>query len=443
MGSVFFNHIVLYISIAAFIFFLFLVFLLIIRQQEKKKYLSLLQKSDEEKKEATKALKLSEGKYFSLIRTINEGFIYTDTKNKILFLNEKACELLGSKFDDIINKNLYDFLHGPEDVIAFQEKSEKKQKSIADKHELRVKKVNGDYVWLSFSVSPIVDENNHCTGSVAIIDDITQRKQYDFSMKELTSNLNQKVKQLNCLYDIYDLTSIPGITFDEVFKRSLEIIPFGLKYSHDTCVEIIFKDVAFRSDNFEETQWCFTVPIKVQKKKLGQLRVCYIEEKPYIKKDPFHFNEKILLKNIAEKLGQVIESKNMERLLKETNHKLAVAQKIAQVGDLEWDLINHRKTFSDSFFDIIEVPSDKRFMFDEDMFLELVHPEDKKHIKKVFDKIMKYDFNMLKFESRFIQSNGNIQNIFFTGDIIYDDNNKPVKLIFTIQNTTGYKEGRK
>lgn len=397
---------------------------------ENKKYIERLQKSVKETEEAKRALKYSEGKYLSLIRTLNEGFIFTDTNNKISFLNKKACEILGSDSEDIINKSIYKFLLTPEDVRIYNEKQELRKNGASCQFELQIKRSDSEPIWVNISESPILDDNNKWSGSVAIIVDITERKNYDQGMRELTANLNQKVKQLNCLYDISDLTSIPGITFEEIFLKSLDIIPFGLKYTHDACVEIIFEDQVFRSTNFKETKWSYTVPIKVQKKKLGHIRVLYIEEKPFIHKDPFHFNEKILIKNIAEKLGQVIESKNMENALKESKCILALAHKVARVGDWEWNLNSNKKIFSDSFFEILEMPIEKRYFFDEEMFFKMLLPEERKHVKNIFKKISRHDFSILKFEAGFMPFDGNIKYISFTGEVFRDENQKPLRVIF-------------
>jgi len=432
-----FIRLIFYSSIIVIAVFILISVLYIKRNKEKKRCIDKLQQSLNEKEKTSLELKFSEGKYFSLIRVLNEGFMYTDTNDRILFLNEKAYLIFGGIFDDLINRNIYDFFPAKGDVKIYNEKKELRKRGIADQYELQIKKVGGEQIWVNLSASPLLDENNNWIGSVGIISDVTERKKYDKSMKELTANLNQKIKQLNCLYDISDLTGVPGITFEEIFIRSLDIIPFGFKYSHDTCVEIIFENQVFRSDNFKETQRSYIIPIKVQKKKLGHIKVCYTEEKPFINKDPFHFNEKILIKNIAEKLGQVIETKNMENALKESKHKLNLAQKVAKIGNWEWDVFNDRKIFSDSFFDLLDIPIEKRYFFDDEMFFKMIHPDDKKRLQGIFNKISKNDFSTLEFESKIIKYNGIVKNVLFNGDIIKDSNNQPVKLIFAIQDTTG------
>ncbi len=434
-------YILLYFSLAVAVVFLFTAVLYMKKYREKKNHMEKLQRSLQEKEKTNSAIEFGENKLYDLVHVLNEGFMYIDTNDKISYLNEKVCLIFGGNYNDLINRSIYDFFLDQKDAKIYNEKKYLKEKGKADQYDLQIRQMGGEPRWVRISVSPLPDNDNNRIGSVCIITDITERKEYDKSMKELTANLNQKIKQLNCLYDISDLTSVPGITFEEIFVKSLDIIPFGLKYSHDTCVEIVFESREYRSDNFEETQWCYVVPIKVQKKKLGHIRVCYTEEKPFINKDPFHFNEKILIKNIAEKLGQVIEAKNMENTLKESKLKLTLTQKVTKTGSWEWDVFANRKIFSDSFFNVLDVPVEKRFFFDDEAFFKMIHPDDKEHVQSLFNKISNYEFNTLEFKSRVIQDNGVIKHVLFNGDIIKDDNNEPSKLIFTIRNIT--KQGKK
>ncbi len=428
----------LFVLLTIFILGVFIVsiFYLFKKIKIKKKQITQLQESVTERDKNKRALKFSESKYYSLIRALNEGLVYLDSENNILFLNEKACNILGGIFDDLINRSIYEFIVEEEDIKTLRDRKELKKKGITDRHDIKIKKVQGDVIWVRISLSPLFDEKNQWIGNVGMLSDITERIKYDNSMKELTASLNQKIKQLDCLYDISDITSIPGITFEDIFVKSLSIIPYGLKYSHDACVEIVFENKKFRSDNFVETQWSYVVPIKVQKKKLGHIRVCYIEEKPFVNKDPFHFNEKILVKNIAEKLGQVIEAKNMKGELNKSKHKLELTQKTANIGNWEWDIIRNRKYFSESFFNVLEMPAENRFFFDDEMLFKIIHNDDKKYLKNVFDRVLNYDFSDLNFDLRFIKPNGNIKNIRFTGDVIKDVNDKPAIIIFAVEDIT-------
>ena len=285
------------------------------RNQEKKKYIRLLETHLLEKAETSTALKRSEERYEQLIHNMNEGLIFTDDHNIIRFANARACSILMGSPGSLPGQTLNTFVLGETPVLHSAGQENKTIARAPHREEVQMVRGDGKVIWACLSISYPAKGSAGQGGAVIVMTDITDKKLAEQSLNDITVDLNQKIKQLNCLFDISDITGAPGISFDDIFLRCLEIIPNGLKFSHDVCTEISFGDKRYASDNYIETPWSFTVPIRVQKKKLGQIRVGYLEEKPRIKKDPFHINEKILLKNIAEKLGQIIEARNIQKTL--------------------------------------------------------------------------------------------------------------------------------
>jgi PAS domain S-box-containing protein len=422
------------------LFFLISLFILILKRfKEKRDHVESLETTLHEKEITEKALKQSEENYQTLIRTLNEGLIVLDLNNKIEFVNFKACKVLGvHDKSELVGRNFKEFLLTTEDERLFNDKMELQKMGISDHYEVKMKNVRGDLLWVNLSSAPILDENLNSKGSVTLITDVSDRKKYEETYSDLTTDLNQKIKQLNCLYDISDISGVPGITFEEIIEKSLEIIPVGLKYSHDIGVQIMFDNRIFTSGNYKETPWSYIVPIKVQKKKLGHIKVVYLEKKPQINKDPFHFNEKILLKNISEKFGQILESKNLEKVLRENQERLQEIQRIAKIGNLEKDLQTNEYSFSGNFFDIAEVSPERRNFFGIEKLAEMVHPED----KETFNELIKdedYGKSILSFQYRIITQQGIIKNIYSSRKVVVDDKGAPFRVIYTIQDVTEQK----
>ncbi len=427
------------------IFFFAISFLLLVtgllvifykRNRDKKSYISQLQNSLKEREIITSALKKSEEKYSKLIKTMNEGLIMSDENDIIQFSNNKACQMLNAGFDQIKYKSIKDFIFSQDDVKIYNESFELRKIGVSDQFEIQLKRLDGELFWGHFSVSPMLDENHKFYGTVIVLMDVTESKESNYQLQEATENLNQKIKQLNCLFDISDLTSVPGITFEDILKKSLDIIPNGLKYSHDVYVEIVFENGVYRSDNYKETPWTYHTPIKIYKKKLGFIKVGYLEEKPTVNKDPFQFSEKILIKSIAEKIAQVMEAKNMETALSESREKLYQAQKIAKIGNWEWDLQSGKKTFSDSYFEIMGIAPERRALFDDDAFKEIIHVDDRNEIISQMHKIYSGNYDEINSSYRITDHNGNIKHIRATGKINCDEKTRPIMLIGTVQDVT-------
>ena len=58
-----------------------------------------------ERKQADEQLRESEAKFKTIIRSVNEGIIYTDTKGRILHVNDAFSKIIGVPIDDLIGKN--------------------------------------------------------------------------------------------------------------------------------------------------------------------------------------------------------------------------------------------------------------------------------------------------------------------------------------------------
>jgi PAS domain S-box-containing protein len=429
------NILLLILVVMAFAFMLSMLIVLLKNHKQKRIHIEKLKATLKEKDATEAALRQSENNYHTFIRTLNEGMVVLDSTNKIEFLNFKACNILGSdSIDDLIGFAFERFLLSPEDEKVFRDKMELQKIGIADQYELQLRNLNGDVLWISISSAPILDINQNAKGSVNLISNVTERKQTEQTYNELTTNLNQKIKQLNCMYDISDISGVPGITFEEIIEKSLEIIPVGLKYSHDIAVQIMFDNKVYSSKNYKETPWSYMVPIKVQKKKLGYLKVLYLEEKPTINKDAFHFNEKILLKNISEKFGQILEAKNMERILRDNQEKLQEVQKLAKIGNWERDFTTNQIIYSDIFYDILEITPEKKRFFDQDKFIELIHPDDKSLVENLdLDLIGSNPKPVVNVNYRIITGKGMIKHIYSTRKIVTDESGKAIRCVYTMQ----------
>jgi PAS domain S-box-containing protein len=436
------RNLLLLIIIALALIFMGTVAIILFKSfKSKRQHIEKLKTIIREKDRTEAALRQSEENYQTFIRTLNEGLIVLDLSNKIEFLNQKACKVLGCELpENIIGASIESFLFTPEDEKIFRDKMELQKIGISDNYELQIRNVQGDVLWLNISSAPILDLNQNAKGSVNLITDVTERKQTEQNYNDLTTNLNQKIKQLNCMYDISDISGVPGITFEEIIEKSLEIIPVGLKYSHDIAVQIMFNDKMYSSKNYKETPWSYTVPIKVQKKKLGYLKVLYLEEKPTINRDAFHFNEKILLKNISEKFGQILEAKNMERILRESQEKLQEVQKLARIGNWEKNLITNQYTFSETFYEITEITTEKRKFFDIERFFEIIHPDDRNILEELNLDLKSQDTRpIVNINYRIITSKGTIKYIYSTRKIVKDDVGEAIRCVYTVQDITEQK----
>lgn len=140
----------------------------------------------------------------------------------------------------------------------------------------------------------------------------------------ILESLKERVKELNCLYDISKINETPKIGFEELFQKIVETIPLGWKYPKNACARITIEKKEFKTENFQETKWKLGSPISYDNKYIGKVEVFYLKEMPELEEGPFFEGEKKLIFAIGEKLEHIIEKKYSERALKESEEKFRI-----------------------------------------------------------------------------------------------------------------------
>lgn len=136
-------------------------------------------------------------------------------------------------------------------------------------------------------------------------------------------DLKERVKELNCLYSISNLVEKQDASLEEVLQGTVDVLPPAWQYPQVTCARIVLGDKTFMTGNFVETPWSQVQPILLRGKKAGFLQVCYLEEGPERDEGPFLKEERSLLKVIAERVGGIVQRKQAETDLKESEARNA------------------------------------------------------------------------------------------------------------------------
>ncbi|TAE49672.1 MAG: PAS domain S-box protein [Bacteroidetes bacterium] len=153
----------------------------------------------------------SELRYRTLVEMMNEGLVLTDPNETILFVNNRLCEILGVARAEIVGQKSYEVLQGENVSDVIQAKSELRQKGISDQYELKLRRKNGNVLWVLVAGSPYVDVSGKPQGSIAIITDITDRKATEIKLQEKNNELDGFVYKAS--HDLRGpLASIIGLT---------------------------------------------------------------------------------------------------------------------------------------------------------------------------------------------------------------------------------------
>jgi DNA-binding response OmpR family regulator/signal transduction histidine kinase len=149
------------------------------------------------------------------------------------------------------------------------------------------------------------------------VENLAERKRVVETTRLRTHELGERVKELNCLYEISRLVERLGTSLEGILQGTVELIPPAWQYPEVTCARITLQGQEFRTENFRESDWRQTADIVVLGQRTGVVEVCYLEERPRRDEGPFLKEERSLINAIAERLARVTERRLTEEVIRE------------------------------------------------------------------------------------------------------------------------------
>lgn len=138
-------------------------------------------------------------------------------------------------------------------------------------------------------------------------------------------DLDKRVKELRCLYDIANITGAADISLHERFAKIVNILPGAFQYPEIASARITLNGMEFKTENYRKTNRMISADITVQGTKTGSVEISYIKTPPNTDSGLFSKEERLLLDAIAERLGAITEHRQAEEALKESEEKFSKA----------------------------------------------------------------------------------------------------------------------
>ncbi len=148
-----------------------------------------------ERKQAENALRESEERYRNLVETAEEGVWVLDTEGKTTFVNPKLASLFGYAPEEIIGKNVLEFVPEDERETVLQ-RLERRNAGERDRYDYRYVRKDGSTLWTIVSGTPLRDRDGQVIGVLAMLTDITERKNAEEHVRQLNDLLVRRTAQL-------------------------------------------------------------------------------------------------------------------------------------------------------------------------------------------------------------------------------------------------------
>jgi PAS domain S-box-containing protein len=179
-----------------------------------------------------------------------------------------------------------------------------------------------------------------------------ERTHSEALLKQRTHDLGQRVKELNCLYEMSRLVEKRDISLEKILQGTVNLIRLSWQYPEITCSRIILYGQEFTTGNFEQAVSKQSADIRVRGEINGSLEVGYLKVRPERDEGPFLKEERNLLNEVVERLGTIVETKRTEEALRKSEEWRSLAHDAARAGTWEWDLRTDENMWSDELWSL-------------------------------------------------------------------------------------------
>ena len=148
-----------------------------------------------DRKLTERALQESESKYRQIVELAEEGIWVIDSNARTTYVNQAMPRMLGYSELEMFGRSLFDFMDEQATQSA-NDHMERRRQGLAQRHEFRLKSKDGKDVWTYMSSSPVMDEKGNLLSCCALVYNITERKESEQQMLQLTTDLKRSNEEL-------------------------------------------------------------------------------------------------------------------------------------------------------------------------------------------------------------------------------------------------------
>ena len=138
---------------------------------------------------------------------------------------------------------------------------------------------------------------------------------------------------------------------------------------------------------------------------------------------------------IVKKLNEL---KKTEEELRRTKDILAEAQRIANLGNWYWDIVNNTLEWSDEIYRIFGLKP-QEFGATYEAFLNSVHPDDQDFVKTSVNEALEHD-KPYSIDHRIVLPDGTVRTVHEQAEVFFGKDGKPIRMLGTVQDITERKQ---
>jgi len=242
--------------------------------------------------------RLERDDFLQILESMEDGVYIVNQEHDIEFANRALVE----EFGQYEGRKCYEYLHNNEEACHWC-KNQEVFKGNTVRWEWHSEKNQRTYDLID---TPLMRSDGSIS-KLEIFRDITSMKNTEKERNILLQKYRERVKELNCLFEISQLVENPDLTTAEILQGIADLIPLTWQYPDVTCARITVDNEEYQSAGFRETEWRQVSNVKIYGNVRGSVEVVYTTKMPDIHEGPFLSEERDLIDAIGERVSGIVE----------------------------------------------------------------------------------------------------------------------------------------
>lgn len=331
-------------------------------------------------KQAEAALQKQKALFESLVQRTSDGTVILDAEGTILFVNESSASILGFEPQKVIGKLGFE--------LVFPEDLNRAKQALADlimqpeqplELELRLINEHNEPVWCELrAVNQFT--NAHINGIVIHFHDIRIRKAQEDELRESRKSLSQLLNNTEESFILCD-RKLRITAFNQAANKRNLIINNRPMQKGASLLESISPQRIKQAQVLAKQVFKEGAAIRTHAQHIlpdGNVMLLALEYAPV-------FEEDGSISGLCIIANDVTEMRKAEQALIRSKHRLMLAQRIAKLGYWDYDSAADKLHWSEEVFQLYGLDPNTEPAIE--IFLELVHTEDKQAVAEAISDV--------------------------------------------------------